>query len=168
MEQIIQFIEVYWGFTIVGSLTVGTLITFIVMQIRFNLSAKNQNSVIGTLLGTIEAGIKSKDAESYDKAKLMAENYYLQNTIALTFKYLNYITIESKMSVDKKIELVEDAKQLKVEYADKLVEIADGIFQDIDTVTVENLLEEGSPIMEVVEDVIEDVSSLLDKYSQEG
>ena len=50
MEQIINFLEEFWGVTIVGGVSVGTLITFVIVQIKSLIKDKHKNTNIDKVL----------------------------------------------------------------------------------------------------------------------
>jgi hypothetical protein len=43
MEQIIQFLEEYWGVSIAGGVTVGTMVTFIIVQVKAILLSRQSS-----------------------------------------------------------------------------------------------------------------------------
>jgi hypothetical protein len=164
MEQIIEFMDAYWGVTVFGTVTVGTLITFSVLMARMIIKEKSNNVLVNLLMDKVADALKAKDSETYEKAQVVAENEYLQKSMALTFKYLNYLTVASKLDGAQKIELVEDAKALQDGYALKLVEIAAGVFEAEGDI-IEKLEANKNPIIEIIEDATEVAASLLDKYT---
>lgn len=88
MQEIIEFLEQYWGVTIVGGLTVGTLITFVLVQVKTLLSGRNVKNgltqaldVVGELvtrLNTIEA-----EKKLIEDARLEEEQKYRTRELAL-------------------------------------------------------------------------------------
>jgi uncharacterized protein YciW len=167
MEQVIQFMEVYWGVTLFGGITVGTLITFSVLMARQLIRERTKNVAINSLMDTVANALKAKDEVSYEKAQVIAENQYLKNAMALTFKYMNYLTVASRLEGAQKIELVEEAQALQKDYEAQLKEIAENVYEETKEDIKETLAEKGNPVMNVLVNATEAATSLLDKYSKE-
>ena len=43
MEEIINFLEQYWGYTLFGGASLGTMVTFVITQIKSLIKDKNKN-----------------------------------------------------------------------------------------------------------------------------
>ena len=54
MESIINFLETYWGYTLFGGVTFGTLITFVVFQIKTLLKSKSQHNIVNDLMKDVD------------------------------------------------------------------------------------------------------------------
>ena len=131
IEQIIAFLEEYWGYSIVGGVTLGTVITFIITQIKSLISSSTFKKMIKGLTGKLEKQhneslklldiIDVKEAEKralYDelisvrKEQQKANEYYNQ-VQAVQFKAFSYIIMASKLTEGDKLELLEEFEKLK-------------------------------------------------------
>jgi hypothetical protein len=170
MEQVIQFLESYWGVSVVGGITVGGIITFAVVQIGVLRKDKKKNALIDASLAVAEAAIARNHEEELKNAQLLAQNEYMQKVIALTFKSVSYLTAGSKLPTADKLELQEDFVLLKDEsrilveklLMDVVVDLAEG-----DTIQ-EALKENASEAVNIALDVAEKAVGLMDKYTKEG
>lgn len=132
MSSIMNFLEQYWGYTIFGTITFGTLITTVVALIKMILSNKlknNQMSTLGTTVNTLLEKLANKDVEHsalieqmktetnehYEAMKkqqeqfnkqLESSNSYSQKVQAVTFTALSYIIMASKLPDDTKLSLI--------------------------------------------------------------
>lgn len=157
METIINFFEQYWGVTLFGSITVGTLITFIVVQIKDIISNKFKGTQLDTAVSKAdklceELNNKSKENEQLQN-KLNEQAQYFEQVQAATFKALSYLITASKLSIEDKLSLQEQFTDLlntrKVE-------------------CIETVKEEVVP--DVIASVVQTVNeskTLLDKYMAE-
>jgi hypothetical protein len=116
MEQVIQFLEEYWGVSIAGGVTVGTLVTFIVVQIKAILQSNLLRTQSSNQLSSSSALVKNI-AEKYESLEqrhkeLEAKDRYLEQVNMATFKALSYIVIASKLPIEDKLSLQEDFNKL--------------------------------------------------------
>jgi hypothetical protein len=116
MEQVIQFLEEYWGVSIAGGVTVGTLVTFIVVQIKAILQSNLLRTQSSNQLSSSSALVKDI-AEKYASLEqrhkeLEAKDRYLEQVNMATFKALSYIVIASKLPIEDKLSLQEDFNKL--------------------------------------------------------
>ena len=116
MEQVIQFLEEYWGVSIAGGVTVGTLVTFIVVQVKAILQSNLLRTQSNTQLNTSSAIVKDI-AQKYSALEqrhkeLEAKDRYLEQVNMATFKALSYIVVASKLPIEDKLSLQEDFNKL--------------------------------------------------------
>lgn len=112
MEQIITFLEQYWGLTIFGGLSLGTIATFVFVQIKSLIGARNKNVIIDTLMAKMEALIVSNNALQEEHSIVVARNEYLERVQATTFKAISYLTMSSKLPVEDKLIIQTDINKL--------------------------------------------------------
>jgi hypothetical protein len=180
MEQIINFLEEYWGYTIFGGLSLGTIITFIITQIKVLLKDKKKNEALDTALTTVdnlcvelntreeqhrqeraqlEARIESQQNELSEKEK------YFEEVQAVTFKAISYLVIASKLPTEDKIALQEQfatlAKTKATEYKEILQDEVVALQQEIENTVIPD-------VVQTVTDTVTTTQSLLDKYTSEG
>lgn len=172
MEQVIEFLEKYWGVTLVGGTSVGTIITFIVIQIKTFAKDRAKNATINSLMDTVsnvvETFNKKTDTNEEEQAKLLAENEYLKKSQALTFKYLSYLTVASKLPIEEKLKLQEETQALQTDYKNKLTEIAEGVIKEVKEDIKEVIEEKKDEVVNILEEAVVQSGSLLDKYTKEG
>lgn len=132
MDGIMNFLEQYWGYTLFGGITFGTLITTAIALIKMVLSNKLKNTQMSTLSTTVntlleelankdeEYGVlieqmKLETNEHYERMKqqqeqfnkqLESSNSYSQKVQAVTFTALSYIIMGSKLPDDTKLSLI--------------------------------------------------------------
>ena len=163
MEQLINFMEQYWGVTVVGGITVGTIFTFIIVQVRFMLKDKKKNVIITTLLTAAENVIGVNHQDELEKQKLIAHNEYMQKSQALLFKYIQYLTIASKLPIEEKQALQAETFGLVADYKDVVATFAQGAVAEIAADLIAGEKIEAADILEIA---AEGAKSLLDKYTE--
>lgn len=158
----IEFLKQYWGYTLIGGVTVGTLILSIIASIKNIIKAKvgsTQNKEIKQSVADFNTACQ----ETVNK--LLESNYKLQHQLkyehyvqTVLFKAISYLITASKLPTEEKLAIQESFIELK-EYAKKL----------------DDALETAKPLEEVIEEinideVIDDISThtktLLDKYTR--
>ena len=161
MEGLIKFLEENWGVTIVGGVTIGSLIMFgisaIKMFLRDKIKNREINAVVSNVLTRTENAVMSI-TDRYNKTekenqRLHAENEYLQRVVASTFKAISYLTMASKLPTEEKIVLQSEFTALLTPLKDRVEEAV-----------VEVVEETKQDVTEVVKDVVEKAGNILDKY----
>jgi hypothetical protein len=156
MEQVIQFLEEYWGVSIAGGVTVGTMVTFIVVQIKAVLQFRQSNGNINTSLNNSSL-LVNQTVEKYNQLEqrfkqLQTKDQYLEQVNLATFKALSYLVVASKLPIEDKLALQAEFEKLKQ--------------PTTVVVTEETKTEEPTVIAEVVTDVVEAAADLLSKYTE--
>jgi transcription initiation factor IIF auxiliary subunit len=192
MEPILQFFEQYWGYTLFGSVTVGTLVVFIITAIKFlmsNLKLKDSNGElqkgnevlkgnINTLLAKLSEQANKLEESKKETQKVLAEkvaqNEYFNKVQATTFEALSYLLMASKLPSEDKASLLKKFNTLTNTSEQQVVEASERAQDKITNVveqvnTVSNKIDETkqkaeAAVTEVVASV-EKAQSLLDKYS---
>ena len=164
METIIKFLEQYWGYTLVGGLSLGTLVTFTVTQIKSNIKDKVKSRNLDTALSTITSLYERLEYEKKSKAvvekELQANKEYFEKVQAATFQAISYLVIASKLPTEDKIALQEKFTSL---LQNKTVEYT-ALIKDTVSTTVKTIVPDAT---ETVKTAVEETKSLLDKYTQE-
>jgi len=162
MEQVIQFLEEYWGVSIAGGVTVGTLLTFIVVQVRsifqFNaLRLQNTNQTTNCSQLVKDIAQKYNALEARHQA-LEAKDHYLEQVNVATFKALSYIVIASKLPMEDKLALqAEFTKLLAVKPV--VSEGTAGVTPELPKPVVNQ-----EAVVQTVETVVKAAGDLLSKY----
>lgn len=161
MEGLIKFLEENWGVTIVGGVTIGSLIMFgisaIKMFLRDKIKNREVNAIVSDVLTRTENAVMSI-TDRYNKTekenqRLRAENEYLQRVVTSTFKAISYLTMASKLPTEEKIVLQSEFTALMTPLKDRVEEAV-----------VEVVEETKQDVTEVVKDVVEKAGNILDKY----
>lgn len=166
MDAIMNFLEQYWGYTIFGGITFGTLLTTAIALIKMALSNKLKNTQMSTLSTTVNTlleklankdveysalieQMKSETNEHYARMKqqqeqfnkqLESSNSYSQKVQAVTFTALSYIIMASKLPDDTKLSLI--AK-------------------------FNTLLSEGSACVDELSEAVEDLNNQLNEWQSD-
>ena len=157
MEQVIQFLEEYWGVSIAGGVTVGTLLTFIVVQVKAILQSNllrtqstNQLSSSAQLVKDIAQKYTALETRHQE---LEAKDHYLEQVNLATFKALSFIVIASKLPIEDKLAIQAEFEKLK---------------QPIASVVVKEEVKTEQPLVinQVVTNVVEAAADLLSKYTE--
>jgi hypothetical protein len=159
MEQVIQFLEEYWGVSIAGGVTVGTLVTFIVVQVKAILQSNLLRTQSSNQLSSSSAMVKDI-AQKYTALEqrhkeLEAKDRYLEQVNLATFKALSYIVIASKLPIEDKLSLQEDFNKLMVVKS----EGAAGVVPELPKAEVSQQV-----VAQTVETVVKAAGDLLSKY----
>jgi hypothetical protein len=162
MEQVIQFLEEYWGVSIAGGVTVGTLVTFIVVQVKAILQSNLLRTQSNTQL-TNSSELVKEIAQKYSALEqrhreLEAKDRYLEQVNVATFKALSYIVIASKLPIEDKISLQEEFSKLSL-VKPTISEGGAGIVPELPKVEVNQ-----EAIVQTVDTVVKAAGDLLSKY----
>lgn len=179
MEPIMNFLEQYWGYTLFGGVTLGTIITFIITQIKAILKGRTKDKNIDVLLNKCEdlCNQLNEEREAHTKdlldaqaseQKHSASEQYFHEVIATMFKSLSYLIVASRLPNEDKIEL-----------QSKFIELTNGklahykeVIKDINDVYVKPAVTEikqeiTDDVIHTLEEAVKTTSSLLDKYTKE-
>jgi hypothetical protein len=114
MEQIIQFLEEYWGVSIAGGVTVGTMVTFIIVQVKAILLSRQSSGQLNNSSLLVNQIAQKYNALEKQYQELQAKDRYLEQVNLATFKALSYIVIASKLPIQDKLSLQEEFTKLMV------------------------------------------------------
>jgi hypothetical protein len=167
MEEVIEFLETYWGVAIGGGVTFGTLITFIVVQVKSFITNGNNMNLFNRQLDSTHKDVevvvaKYNQLERIHK-QLEQRDKHLERVNVATFKALSYLTMASKLSTEDKLALQREFNKLvdgKEPIITEAIKEAEAIKEE------ENKLETVEEVEEVFEEIIEEASDLLTKYTE--
>ena len=177
MEVILNFFEEYWGYTLFGGVTVGTLVMFVITAIKLFITMRKNKADNETLVDTTlkvcstltSENTKLKDVIAETQKQLqesvqqrIAENKYFSQIQAVTFKSISYLIMSSKLSNEDKMNIYEEMSKLSNTSVEQLQESGKKIEEDVEALTTE-----AEKVEESVTNVIEKSKTLLDKYSKE-
>ena len=164
MEQVIQFLEEYWGVSIAGGVTVGTLVTFIVVQIKAilqsNLLRTQSTSQLSNSAQLVKDIAQKYSALEKRHQELEAKDRYLEQVNLATFKALSYIVIASKLPIEDKLSLQEEFNKLATVKPIVSEGTAGIVFEEPKSEVLQQA------VTQTVESVVKAASDLLSKYTE--
>jgi len=168
MEAIIQFMEAYWGVTLVGGVTVGSVVSFTIAMVYYLRRDKKKNLLLDTAIALAKESVEKSTSADVQQAQLLAQNEYLQKVIAVMFKSVSYLTMSSKLTKDDKIALGEDFSVLKGE-SRVLVEalVAEVLADQSEKGIKEAVKENASEAIDIAVEVATKAVDLIGKYTKE-
>lgn len=180
METIINFLEQYWGYTLFGGVSLGTMITFVVTQIKALLKDKNKNLNIDRIVtkaNDLCAELTNRNEEqeqriaaltkriSDQQVEMASRNEYFEKIQAATFQAISYLTIASKLPTEDKIALQQKFTSIlenkAVEYKETLKDEVLALEKEVQ----EKIIPDAT---ETIKTTVAETQSLLDKYTKEG
>ena len=169
MEWLINFMQQYWGVSVVGGVTVGGIITFAIVQIKYYRKDAKKNALIDTAVAAVEKSIAVNHASDLEKAQLQAENIYLKKTMTLLFKSTSFLISASKIPTEDKLVLEADFIELKDESIVLAKTLAIDVVEDIVEGGVQKAIDENAtPIIVAAVAVADKVVNLIGKYTDRG
>lgn len=161
MEPIMNFIEQYWGYSVVGGVTIGTLLTFAGLFIKQFISnnkfKKYTDGILAQYKNAVDIIGKAKEETEEVRALMLKEKQekeYMQRVVTASFEAISYLTMASKLSIKEKLELQEKLNAVVV--APVITEVKE---------TVEEVIVEKQP--ELVDSLTESVTkakTILDQF----
>ena len=179
MEPIMNFLEQYWGYTLFGGLTLGTIITFVVTQIVSILKGRIKDKNLDTLLTSLDdACAKLNEAQTLREQQEMkyqaqvqqhaASEKYLQEVISTMFKSISYLIIASRLPNEDKIELQSKFIELTNGKLEQYKEVVKDITENYLRPAVTEVKEEiADDVIATLQSAVKNTASLLDKYTKE-
>jgi hypothetical protein len=172
MEAIMNFLEAYWGYSLIGGVTIGTVVSGIYLNLKSLGVIKAGDTKTGKIVEQFEDKlniITEKYSQSEeDKQALILENDYLKKVIATTFKAVSYITLASKLPPDDKLALEADFTRLGDEAKATSLAVAKltgtQFLDAAKTITKQNT----ESVLDIVATAVTQGKSILDKYTAKG
>ena len=168
MEAIINFFEQYWGITLFGSVTFGTLVTFIVVQVKDIISNKFKGTQLDTAVNKVDELCNELNKRNEENNKLQTElatqQQYFEQVQAVTFQAISYLVVASKLPTEDKIALQEKFTNLVQTKTAEYTNLIKDEVQSIQTKVSEEIIPDA---VSSVENTVNETKSLLDKYRSE-
>ena len=161
MDSIIKFLEAYWGYTLFGGVTIGTLVSFTIFQIKSLLKSKAQSQLVTDIMGDVDKLVDKLNASEEAKQQLIKEKAEQDRVQAVLFKSISYLVAASKLPNEDKIALQKDFVLLTQQIKEGTVVAAETIAKD----TAETVVETAT---EIIEESLERTGNLLDKYTSKA
>lgn len=160
MDKIISFLETYWGYTLVGTVTLGTVVANMGTLLKMYFQNKRKNKEYDTVVDKHNAiAEKYKDLEVKYKEQVQ-RNEYMDRVVVTVFKAISYITMASKLPTEDKIVLQEDFTKLG---ASVKANIVSKVKENTGAV-VESVIETVDDVVDIVKDTVSQTDGLLTKY----
>lgn len=161
MDAIIQFLEQYWGYTLFGGMSLGTLITFAFVQIKVLLGNKKKGFLVESLMSKLDEQIEKNQNLETTNIALVNQSESFQEVQAVTFKAISYLVLASKLPTEEKLALQEDFSKLK----DTLIKQQSTVVKTEVKGIVDKSVEESKELAaNVVVETVKQGQSLLEKY----
>ena len=180
MDIIINFLEQYWGLTLFGGVSVGTIVTFTITQIKVILKDKVKSKNLDTAVTTVDKLCSELDARTKaleeknnqlsteltkKNEEMIAKEQYFEKVQAATFQAISYLVIASKLPTEDKIALQEKFTSV---INDKAVQYKEMLTDEVAAIKSEvtnNIIPDATA---TITETVEETRSLLDKYTKEG
>ena len=181
MDTIMNLLEQYWGYTLLGGMSVGMVITNIVTLVKTVTDNRKKNGVIDRIIADASniavdaaaklnaAQVKLESSETRND-QLTKRLVLLEQVQAVMFKGISYLLIASKLPTEEKIAFQADVNGLK-ELVLSTVTDMEANKQAVGTVkdaAVQVVTERIETIVDTVSDAVEKSGSLLAKYTKEA
>lgn len=161
MDAIIQFLEKYWGYTLVGGMSLGTLVTFSWVQIKVLLGNKKKGFLVESLMSKLDEQIEKNRSLETTNVTLVNQSESFQEVQAVTFKAISYLVLASKLPTEEKLALQEDFSKLK----DTLIKQQSTVVKTEVKGIVDKSIEESKELAtNIVVETVKQGQSLLEKY----
>lgn len=161
MDAIIQFLEKYWGYTLVGGMSLGTLVTFSWVQIKVLLGNKKKGFLVESLMSKLDEQIEKNKSLETTNVALVNQSESFQEVQAVTFKAISYLVLASKLPTEEKLALQEDFSKLK----DTLIkQQSTSVKTEVKGIVDKSIEESKELATNVVVESVKQGQSLLEKY----
>lgn len=161
MDAIIQFLEKYWGYTLVGGMSLGTLVTFSWVQIKVLLGNKKKGFLVESLMSKLDEQIEKNKSLETTNVALVKQSESFQEVQAVTFKAISYLVLASKLPTEEKLALQEDFSKLK----DTLIkQQSTSVKTEVKGIVDKSIEESKELATNVVVETVKQGQSLLEKY----
>jgi hypothetical protein len=167
MEQLMAFLEQYWGFSLLGGATVGTIVTFTVTMLKSLRRDNAKSGLVTTLMNKLEditeknnALMESNKALELKHEEAIKRTETQDKALALTFKAISFLVVSSKLPNEDKLALQEDFIELGNEIKTQGVETGTKVVQKV----AETIPEAKEEVTQIISGAIGAATTLLDKY----
>ena len=180
METIIKFLEEYWGYTLFGGVSLGTIITFIITNIKTLVQNKAKNVDITKVVSKADALCAELTNRTAEQEKQISDlkdrirkqqqdmsdrTAYYEKIQEATFQAISYLTMASKLPTEDKIALQQKFASIvqnkAVEYKEVLKDEVLAVKEEVTNTVLPDA-------KETIKNTVEETKSLLDKYTKEA
>ena len=164
MEPIIEFLEQYWGISVVGGVTVGTLITFAILMIKNFIKDRKNFGIVNSLIKAFESErekrIEKQEATDAALAEAREEKQQMDRVVTTLFEAVGYLTMASKLPIKEKIEIQKRFSEAII------VPVKATVVEEAKEV-VEEVISHKDDIKESVTEAVAKTKTLLDTFLEE-
>lgn len=178
MEDLILLLEEYWGLTVVGGVTLGTLITLAVFAVKAFLRLRQTMIDNKNILANNANILELVNILLQERQQMVQKSEVETRIITTVFKSLSYIVASSKLTTEDKLALHEEYVQVRqlVETASlnmqevakqRLAELMANIQKQIPVPTPTVATVEAPAIVDttkIIQAAAEGATTLIDKY----
>lgn len=168
MNDIINFVEQYWGVALFGSVSVGSVVSFVVVQVKYMIQNRKKDVQIDALLQKNDELIKTNRTKDEETKQLIAKSQRNEEIMGVTFKAISYLVVASRLPIEDKLSLQADFKALKDTVAVDLSKVAKDAQGQVTEAAKEILDENADAVETIVKGAVDTASSLLDRYTKNG
>lgn len=147
MEQIILFLEEYWGVSIAGGITFGTIVTFIIVQVKALLMNSLKNTQIGDVLFQTNQVVNTYQQLEQRHKALEAQVKYSEQVNLATFKAIAYVVMASKLPIEEKLALQKEFEKLKPVVSEGTAGVVPQIKVEVTPQTVETVVKAAGDLI---------------------
>lgn len=169
MEGLINFFEQYWGYTVIGGMSLGTIVTFIWVQVKAFIRDKAKNTMfektVNDMTEQVDTVVNKYNEVVAERDQLAAQVEYNNRVQATTFKAISYIVMASKLSKEDKIALQEDFTKLALDVKDVVAHEIKAVVEDAKVAATEIIEEHKDVTTDIVKNSLSQTNSLLSKYT---
>lgn len=173
MEGLISFLEQYWGYTLFGGFSIGSVITFTIAFVKVFKQNKGKNASFETVLNAVtdKYNMLTKQYEDIkvERDALAARDKYNAEVQATTFKAISYLAMASKLPLEEKIILQADFNKLatitKQVVVTEVKDIVNDTVNKLKDIPVEVVAEHKETVADIVKNTVAQTNSLLNKYT---
>ena len=184
MDAIINFLEQYWGYTLIGGASFGSIITFVIVQIKLIIKDKCKNKDIDKVVNTSQTLCAEMQSNKSDQDKkidtlltqlskqqqtIEERNEYFEKVQSAIFQALSYLAIASKLPTEDKIALQQKFASILTTKSTEYKQVLAGEVQTLKETLVSAKDDVENTIIpdakKTIESTIEETKSLLDKYT---
>lgn len=166
IDQMIIWLEANWGTAVFGTLSLGTVVTTLVVLVKQWIGNKAQGTKYEAMWNksqdTLLKWSALYEAERAKSAEVSHENAFLKASQTVMFDALTKMALASKLDSDDKVSIVANIERLKLM---EPAEIIKNVKETSETVMTNVAQELNENPAQTVANVINSASSLLDKYT---
>lgn len=147
-QSIINFLKSAWGYVVMSGLSLGTIITFVILIIKTFAVSKTID----------KASLKEKTSTAIANAR----EQYFEDVLKVIMVCMQYIIMASKLGIEDKNYILNMINSIDKSKYESLVNAA---LSELKNVSQDIIDKEKSDAVDTVTEAVENAKTLLDKYS---
>jgi len=166
INQLIIWLESNWGTAVFGTISLGTVVTTLVVLVKQWLGNKAQGTKYEQMWNTSQKTISDLkafyDAERARNTEATRENAFLKASQTVMFDAITRMALASKLDAEDKVSIVAGIDRLKLMAPEEIVKEV----KETSTVVVDNVGKElNENPAQTVMNIINGAGTLLEKYT---